>query len=479
MNYRMILHVLGRVLMICSLLLLLPLLVALVEHDPEIWVYGVVGCVLAVIGVLGTLVKPRNERIYIREGSFIVAFSWILLSAVGCLPFWLSSVPIRLLDSLFETVSGFTTTGASILRDVESLPKALLFWRSFTHWIGGMGVLVFVLAVLPRVNPHSVHIMRAEIPGPKVDKLVARVRFTVRLLYGIYIALTLLETLMLRIGGMSWFDSLLHSFATAGTGGFSTKNLSIAYFDSAYIQTVIGVFMLLFGVNFNLYYLILIGHITQALKSEELRWYLLVVVSAVALIALNITFMYNGWREALRYAFFQVSSILTTTGFSTVNFNVWPDFSRSLLVMLMFLGACAGSTGGGIKISRTIILIKNGSSEIRRVLFPNLVQTVKLDGKPVETNVIRGTNAYFIMYFIVFAVSFLILTFEGLDTESAFSAVAACLNNIGPGLRLVGPTSNYSGLTDVTKVVLIFNMIAGRLELIPIFALLLPKVWKS
>ncbi len=478
MNVRMVWYIVGRAMWIGAILLLFPLLVTFIYREDTVLAFAVPIIVLLTAGILLGYKRPKNDALYAKEGFFVVALSWIVLSVAGAVPFYLSIENISFVDCLFETVSGFTTTGASILSDVENLPHSLLFWRSFTHWIGGMGVLVFMLAILPQSDFHSVHLMRAEVPGPQVGKLVSKLKFNVRILYGIYIVITLIEILLLLIGGMPAFDSVVTSFATAGTGGFAIKNISIAFYDSLYIDIVIGVFMILFGINFNIFYLIIAGSLIQALKSEELRYYLSIIAISVILIAINITQFYSGFAESLRYSFFQVSSIITTTGFATADFNLWPTFSKIILLLLMFFGACAGSTGGGMKISRVIIIFKNGFMEIKRMVSPRSVNSLKLEGRAIDTNVIREVNTFFSVYMIITACSIFIIAIDDVSMVTAITAVVACINNIGPGLELVGPMGNYSTLSALSKVVLMFDMLAGRLELFPILMLFSTSTWK-
>ncbi len=482
MNYRMIAYIIGHIVRVEGILMLLPLACALIYGESS-WTAFILPVVLSLaVGTLFTVKKPENMRIFAKEGFVSVALSWVILSLIGAFPFVISGAIPSYVDALFETVSGFTTTGASILTDIEAIDKGLLFWRSFTHWIGGMGVLVFVMAILPKADTKSVklmHVMRAEVPGPKVGKLVSKISRTARIMYGIYVVMTALEVVLLLIGGMPLFDSLLNSFATAGTGGFGILSDSIAGYDSVYVDYVIGVFMVLFGINFNLYYFTIIGQGLQALKSEELRWYAGIVTAATALVAVDIYRIYGTVGESVRYAFFQVASIITTTGFATADFNTWPVLSQTVLVLLMFCGACAGSTGGGIKVSRLILLAKTGLREIKYMLHPRAVVAVKMEGKPAEREVIRSAAAYIIVYGMLYVVSFFLLTFaEGCDLVTGFTAVAATINNIGPGLGEVGPTGNFAGFTSFTKLLLSFDMLAGRLEIFPMIMLLAPGTWR-
>lgn len=478
MNGKMILYILGNFMLVSAILLFLPVAVALIYGDNTVFAFAVPILISLVFGSLFGIKKPKNSTIYAKEGFVTVALSWILLSILGAIPYYIS-LKIPFLDCIFETASGLTTTGASIMQNVEALPNSINFWRCFTHWIGGMGVLVFMLAIIPLSDSYSFHLMRAEVPGPKVGKLVSKVKFTSRILYGIYIVLTIFEIILLILGGMPVFDSIVNSFATAGTGGFAIKNISVAYYNSAYFDYVIGTFMIIFGINFNLFYLILIGNAAQALKSEELRWYLSIIAFAVISITINISSLYESIGESIRYAFFQVSSIITTTGFSTTDFNLWPNYSRAVLVTLMFFGACAGSTGGGIKISRIVILCKIAVREIKYMISPRSVISIKSDKQALEHPVVRGVSSFFVAYMMIGGASVLLLTLDKLDLTSSFTAVVACLNNIGPGLEVVGPSSNYSNLSELSKSVLIFDMLAGRLELFPILMLFSPKLWKG
>ena len=422
------------------------------------------------------LFLSRGRRVfYLKEGCVITGLSWLLLSAFGCLPLWLSGEIPNLEDALFETVSGFTTTGASIVPAVEDLTHAALIWRSLTHWIGGMGVLVFLLAIMPSSGSSHMNIMRAESPGPSVGKLVPKVRQTAKILYIIYFAMTVLEIVLLLFGGMTLFESVNTSLATAGTGGFGIKNNSLLGF-SAYNQWVVAVFMVLFGVNFNVYYLLLFGQVKRALKSEEVRAYLAYIIGAVAIIFLNILHMFGNGLEALRHAFFAVSSLTSSTGFATVNFDEWPSTAKTVLVTCMFIGACAGSTGGGIKVSRIVIAVKTVLKELNSYLHPKSIRKIRFEDKPVEHEVVRAVNVYLITFFILFSSSVLIVSLEGKDLVTNFTGVIACFNNIGPGLEMVGPTQNYAHFNVLSKIVLMFDMLAGRLELFPILLLFHPGI---
>ena len=478
MNYRIIFHMAGRVLLAEAGLLVLPLAVSLLYREDCAWAVLASMAVAAVLGGLLTLLaRPRSHKFFSREGYIIVALAWVLLSAVGALPFWFSREIPSYADAFFETVSGFTTTGASILTDVEAMSHGLLFWRSFTHWVGGMGVLVFLLSLLPLTGGSHVNLMKAESPGPQVDKLVPKVQSTAKILYGIYLALTVIEFIFLLFGRMSVFDAMLTAFGTAGTGGFGFLNDSFASF-SPYIQWVVTIFMILFGVNFNAYFLLLMRRFRRAAASEEVRAYFLIIAVAVGIITCNIYSMYNGLGEALRHAAFQVGSIITTTGFSSCDFDLWPTLSKEILVMLMFVGACAGSTGGGMKVSRLLLLGKSLKKELKQALHPQVVAPIRMDGKLVNHETIRATNVYVAAYLFIFAASFLLISLDGFDMVTNFTAIAATLNNIGPGLNQVGPMMNFGGYSNPAKLVMIFDMLAGRLEIFPMLVLFLPDTWR-
>ena len=478
MNYRIVWNILGKVLLSEALLMLLPMMAGLVcGESPLPFVYSMLPLLL--IGGATQRIRPKKDDLYAREGFVIVGFSWILMSAFGALPFVFSGDIPRYIDALFETVSGFTTTGASILNEVEALSRGCMFWRLFSHWVGGMGVLVFIAAILPVAGDHYIHIMRAEVPGPTVSKLVPRVRKTARLLYMIYFALTALETVMLLLGGMSFYEALLHAFATAGTGGFSTRGLSIAAFDSVYIEMVIATFMLLFGCNFNIFYLILLGHGLEALKSEELRIYLGIILAAVLAIAANIASSVGGFAQGLRLSYFQVTTIISTTGFSTCDFDRWPELSRWILVLLMFAGGCAGSTAGGLKMSRVIILFKSYLYELKQLILPTRVKRIWFEGKAVGDQTVRSVLVFFHMYMFVIGLSVLVLTLDGRDMITNLTASIACISNVGPGLAAVGPMANYAFFSVPSKLVLILEMLLGRLEIFPILFLFSPSVWKK
>ena len=478
MNYAVVFRLLGYILMIEGALLLLPAATSLLYGEwMVLGVFLLTAAVSAAIGFVLKGIKPRSKVFYMREGFAATALSWIVISVVGAVPFVLTGCIPNPVDALFETVSGFTTTGASILPGVEDLPKGILLWRSFTHWIGGMGVLVFLLSLLPLTGGSHVNLMKAESPGPQVDKLVPKVQSTAKILYGIYLALTILELVFLLVGGMPLFESLLTAFGTAGTGGFGFKNDSFGSF-SPYIQWVVTIFMILFGVNFNAYFLLLMRRFRRAAASEEVRAYFLIIAVAVGIITCNIYSMYNGLGEALRQAAFQVGSIITTTGFSSCDFDLWPTLSKEILVMLMFVGACAGSTGGGMKVSRFLILGKTLKKELKQALHPQVVAPARMDGKLLNHETIRATNVYVAAYIFIFAASFLLISLDGFDMVTNFTAIAATLNNIGPGLNQVGPMMNFGSYSNPAKLVMIFDMLAGRLEIFPMLVFFLPDTWR-
>ena len=478
MNYAIVFRLLGYVLMIEGALLLLPAAASGFYGEwPELGVFLATAAVSAAVGYALKHIKPRSKVFYMREGFAATSLSWIVISVVGAVPFVLTGSIPNPVDALFETVSGFTTTGASILPGVEDLSKGILFWRSFTHWIGGMGVLVFLLSLLPLTGGSHVNLMKAESPGPQVDKLVPKVQSTAKILYGIYFALTVLELVFLLLGGMPLFESMLTAFGTAGTGGFGFKNDSFTSF-SPYIQWVVTIFMILFGVNFNAYFLLLMRKFRKAAASEEVRGYFAVILVAVGIITANIYSLYNSFGEALRQAAFQVGSIITTTGFSSCDFDLWPTLSKEVLVVLMFIGACAGSTGGGIKVSRFLILGKTLGKELKTALHPQVVAPVRMDGKLLNHETIRTTNVYMGAYFFIFVVSFLLISLDGFDMVTNFTAIAATLNNIGPGLAQVGPMMNFGSFTNPAKLVMTFDMLAGRLEIFPMLVLFLPDTWR-
>lgn len=478
MNRRMIINAVGLVLRVEAALLLLPAVVGVIYGERQTWLAFLLSAAISlVLGMLPKLfIKPRNHVIYAKEGFIIVAFTWIMLSLVGAVPLVLSGAVTSYVDAFFEIVSGFTTTGASVIPDVEALTHGALFWRSFTHWVGGMGIIVFVMAILPNVSERPIHILRAEMPGPTVGKLVPRIKDTALILYIIYIAMTLLEMLLLLFGDMSFFESLLHAFGTAGTGGFGLKRDSIASY-SPYIQWVITAFMILFGINFNLYYLMLLRKFKAAFSSSELWYFFGIVLSATALIAWNIRHLFGGIQETVRTAAFQVASVISTTGYATADFNLWPNLSKYILFILMFIGGCAGSTAGGIKVSRIVLLFKLISNEVKRMLHPRSVSSLRFEGKTVDGHTRKGVSNYFLIYFVCLLAIFLALSFEPFDFETNFTAAVTCFNNVGPGFGAVGPTGGFGDYSAFAKIVLSFAMLLGRLEIFPIIIALAPVSW--
>ncbi len=484
MNIKLIANYTGNILRIEALFMIPALLIALFSGEQSSVIgFAATIAVVLILGSLFVLIKQKDDSFYAREGFATVALSWILLSIFGCLPFFISGTISNFTDALFETVSGFTTTGGSILSDVESLPKSMQYWRSFTHWIGGMGVLVLMLAVVPMRgrsgnNGNSFKMLRAETTGPIIGRLVPKVKRTAMILYSIYIALTVVEIIFLLAGGMPLFDSILNSFATAGTGGFAIKNASIGAYNSYYLQTVIAVFMLIFGINFNIFYLLLIKDFKSVLKDGELKLYLGIIAAAVVIIALNTMSTFSSVFDAFHHSFFQVSSIITTTGFSTVDFNTWPTLSKMILTLLMFTGACAGSTGGGIKMARILMAGKFFKSTVQKMIHPRSVKPVTVNGRNIDDGVIREVMGYMSAYLIITVVSILIVAIDGFTYETTFSSVVACLNNIGPGFGMVGPTGNFADFSVLSKLVLMADMLIGRLEIFPILLLFTPSMWR-
>ena len=460
-------------------LLVSPALVGLICHEPgSVRAFLISAAATAAAGGAFSLVKPEKSNIYAREGFAIVGLSWIMLSIFGCLPFVISRQIPGFVDAFFETVSGFTTTGSSILTDIESLDSAMLFWRSFTHWVGGMGILVFGMIIVPLGGKNSMHLLRAESPGPSSGKLVPKMRDTATILYGIYILLSVILFIFLMAGGMPLFDSLINVFGTAGTGGFSNHSDSIAYYDSEYFDVVIGVFMILFGVNFNLYFLLLMRRFKASLGNEELHWYLGIIAFAVITIAININSLYGSFHQAVRHSFFQVSSVITTTGFATMDFDQWPQYSRTMLVMLMFIGACAGSTGGGLKVSRLILLTRSAGRGLHRMLHSRSVERIRFGGHIIEEETISTCLVYLAIYCMTMAASVLLISVDDFSFEVNTTAVISCMNNIGPGLGMVGPAGNFSAFSALSKLVLSFDMLAGRLEFFPVLLLFSRSTWK-
>lgn len=480
MNYKMVVFVLGRIFCIEAVLMLFPMLCAACYGEWYLLpAFLLPAVLLAVLGLAASLRTPKNTTIFARDGLAIVALVWVLMSAFGALPFVISGEIPSFIDAFFETVSGFTTTGSTILTDVEALSHGTLFWRSFAHWVGGMGVLVFAMAVLPMTDGRAMHLMRAEVPGPTVGKISSKLSDSAKILYAIYFAMTLAEVILLCAGGMPLFDSLIHSFGTAGTGGFSNKALSVGAYNNPYFEIVIGVFMLLFGINFNLYYFLLLRRFRDAFCSEEMLTYLGIVAFSTVTITLNILHLYDGVGTALRTAFFQVSSIITTTGYASADFNLWPTYSRTVICILTFIGACAGSTAGGLKISRIIIFFKAAKQDLNKMLHTHAVTTVRFEGKPLDEKVLRGVHNYFNIYMLLLAVSVLLISLDGFDLVTTFTSVVTCFNNVGPGLEVVGPMGNFAGFSAPAKLLLSFDMLAGRLELYPMLALFSPRLWQK
>ena len=468
MNKPRVLNILGKIILTEALLMLPSLVVSLIYGDGDYWYFLVTMFPAAILGFCLSRVQPREAKMTSRDGYCIVAYAWILISIIGAVPLYLSGQFTSYFQAFFEIVSGFTTTGASVLAKPELLPHGVLFWRSFTHWIGGMGVLVFVLMIIPMKNDNSMHLIRAEVPGPMAGKLVPRMKQTSMILYGIYTAMTAVLVVLLLLGDVNLFDSLCLSFGAAGTGGFAVSSAGIAGYGSAYVEIVLGIFMILFGINFNIYYLLLIGRVRDALGSEEVRCFLGIIAVATLVITANIISLTLSLGDALRQAFFQVSSIITTTGFATVDFNLWPEFSKHTLVLLMVIGACAGSTGG-LKVSRVIILVKSFLAEIRYIVSPKSVQTVRLEHKYVDKVTLNSTRTYAAAYMMLVALSTLILSLDGYNLITNLTAVLSCINNIGPGLDLVGPMANFGIYSDWAMVLLSLVMLIGRLEIFPIF----------
>ena len=480
MNKRSIIYILGWVLIVDAVAMQIGTITSLIYGEKEAWYFVLTGVVSAILSVLAIKVKkPKNMVLYQKAGFASTALSWILLSLVGCMPFWLSGEIPSFIDAFYETVSGITTTGATILNDVEALSKGMLMWRSFLHWLGGMGVIVFLLAIIPKLGgQQNIFLMKAESPGPIIGKAVPRMRSYATMLYGIYIILTALEFILLLFGGLNVFEAINTSFSTAGTGGFGIYNSNAAAFDSYYVQTVIAVFMLLFGINFSVYLCLIARKFKQSLKFEELWIYLGIVAVSTAIIAFNISSIYKPY-DAFHQSFFYVSSIISTTGFGLTDVNKWPELSKTVIIILTFIGASAGSTGGGFKISRIILLFKEVRKEFSLLVHPRNVKLVKMDGKAVNHDIMRTTSMYLVLYIGVFAISFLLVSIDNMDFTTSFTAVAANLNNTGPGLGAVGPVGNYADFSILSKIVFIFDMLAGRLEIYPLLLLFAPSAWKK
>jgi len=479
MNYRMIGYLLGLILLIEAALMTLPTAVSLIYSESAL-PFLITIAALIVISLPFVIFKPQNKRIYAKDGFVVVAAAWVLMSVFGALPFVISGAIPNFVNALFETVSGFTTTGATILAEIESLPRGILFWRSFTHWVGGMGVLVFMMAILPSAGGgQNMHLMRAEVPGPTKGKLVPKMRQTALILYGIYVLLTVVEFVALLCCKMPVYDSLVNSFATAGTGGFSVLNSSIGGYNNPAAEWVIAVFMFVFGVNFNLYYFVLIGKLKNIFKSEEFKAYAALCFASVAIIAVNTASMFERFGDCIRSSFFQVTTIMSTTGFTTQNFDLWPEFSKTLLVLLMVIGACAGSTAGGLKVSRVIIVLKGILCQIRRLIRPHSVNIVRLDGEAVPDETVRSATGYVSIYVILVIMTTLLISLDGYGLENNLTATLACINNIGPGLAEVGPIGNFSGFSAFSKILLSLNMLLGRLEIMPMLIFLSPMAWRK
>lgn len=479
MKKRLVLGILGKFLIIEAVLMLLPSIVAFIYKEYTCaHSFYISAIISAAVGVLLSFLKPKKSELYAKEGLMIIGLIWVFWSLLGALPFYISKEIPSYLDAFFETVSGFTTTGATILTDIEAMSKSMLFWRSFTHWIGGMGVLIFVMAIVPVSDKNALHLMRAEVPGPAVSKLVPRGMRNAKILYGIYIFLCVIEFILLVCGGMPVFDSIIHTFSTAGTGGFSCKNSSVGAYASPYIEWVITAFMFLFSLNFNLYYFLLIKKFSAVLKNGEWKIFTSIVIIATALIAFNIRDICPTTGDAVRTSAFQVVALISTTGFGTTDFNAWNTFSKVIIIALMFTGACVGSTGGGLKISRLVILIKEAARTMRHAMRPNTISNIKVDGKTIDDDVVRATSGYFIIYFAIFSISLLLIGLDNLTFEEAFSSVVTCLNNVGPGFDTLGPLGNFHDLSVLSKIFLSFNMLIGRLEIFPILLLFIPSVWR-
>lgn len=480
MNITAILNIIGHVMKYEIILLLIPFFVALFygQGDANAFLYTVL--LMIPIALILIKIKGKKNEIYAKEGFLTVGLAWIVISFFGALPFVFSGAIPSLVDAFFETSSGFTTTGASILTEIQFLPKGILFWRSFTHWVGGMGFLIFILALMPTFSGNTIHLLKAESPGPTPGKIVPKIKQTAKILYAIYFVLTLIETIFLKSAGLSWYDSIIHALGTAGTGGFSNMNASVAAFNNPAVEWIITIFMLLFGVNFVLYFQLIRGNVKAFFKSEELKWYLIAVFASIIIIAVNIIpFNHGDVTKSIRDSAFQVSSIVTTTGYATVNFNLWPTLSKVILIMLMFMGAMAGSTGGGIKTIRIVIIFKAIRREIDKILHPRRVKSVKIDGNVVEEETISGVFLFIFAYIIISLIAIFIVSFDNFDITTTVTSVIATLSNIGPGLEMVGPAGNFSAFSDLSKLVLSFCMLAGRLEIYPMLILFSPSLWKK
>lgn len=480
MNRKLVLQIIGKMLFAEALLMILPLLVSMIYGEwDSVLIFSLISVGLALIGMPALFVKVKDRTMYAKEGLVIVIMTWMLWSIGGAMPFYLGGWIPKFADAFFETVSGFTTTGATILSKIEGLPYGVLFWRSFTHWIGGMGVLFFVMAVVPISENHSIHIMRAELTGPNVDKIVPKGMNTAKILYGIYLSMTLLEAVLLYAGGMSVYDSITHAFSTAGTGGFSSKNASIAHYDSAYIDWVITIFMLLFSINFNMFYFLLIRKFAAVRQNSEWKVFLGIVAASTLVVAVFIYPEYRSVFQSLRYSAFQVASCISTTGFVTADFDQWHEVAKYVLFLVMIIGACAGSTGGGLKIIRLQVLWQSAMNELKKMLHPQTISRLKLDGKGLSGEMVNSTLVYFVLLLGIFTVSVFLVGLNGRGVDTTVSAVISCMNNVGPGLDEVGPVMNYGGLSAFSKYVLCADMLLGRLEIYPVLLLFAPKLWKK
>lgn len=478
MNRKMTTYILGRMLGVEALVLLVPALVSVIYREDGWKAFLITSAILGVLYLIFGRKKPEDSTIYGKDGFIIIACAWILWSLFGALPFYISGAIPSYVDALFETVSGFTTTGSTILTNIDYMPYGMNFWRCLTHWIGGMGVLVFVMVIVSLEDKNSMHLMRAEVPGPETDKLVPKARDTAKILYGMYLVLTVVQVIFLLCGGMNLYDSIIHAFSTAGTGGFNNHQDSVMYYNSAYIEGVLTVFMILFGINFNMYYLLLLKKVKDVFKNEEVRAYLGIIFGATALITVNIVKMYGSILEAFRYAVFQVASVITTTGFASYDFDKWPEFSKAILLGVMMIGACAGSTGGGVKVSRILILLKSVKLEMNRLIHPKSVNIVKVNGKKVKEDTIQGVHVYFSAYVAIFIVSVLLISLDKFDFATNFSGVLTTMSNVGPGIAKLGPAYTFADFSDFSKIVFCLDMLIGRLEIFPFLMLFSPNMWR-
>lgn len=480
MNYRVVSYVLGKIFIIMGILTMLPISISAYYAESQWLPFLIPSLIFLVPGIFLTIKKPKHGSVYTREGLAICGLAWIIMSAVGALPFVFSGAIPNYIDAFFETCSGFSTTGATVLSEIESLPKSILFWRSFTHWIGGMGILLFVIAVIPKSESHSMYIMKAEVPGPKAGKVVSKIQQSARILYIIYFVLTALEILILYFcTKLRFYDAVTTAMSTAGTGGFSVMNSSIAGYHSPTVEWILTVFMFLFGINFNLYFFLLLRRFSSIFKDQELWAYIGINLGSAVLITLNIAHTYENISDAIRDAFFNVNAVMSTTGFCTVDFNQWGTFSKVILVMLMFVGGCAGSTGGGIKVSRILLYAKEIRADLRKTVKPHSVSRIRMNGNAVEKNVIQGINSYLVIYLLILIISIVLVSLNGFDFTTTTTSVITCLNNVGPGLELVGPKGNYEIFSWFSKLVFCFDMLAGRLELFPILILFNPYTYKK